>query len=356
MAGHRGQNGAQEMAPAAHPGRSAAHVTVPTAHPGRSTAHETTPTARPRRNALTTGSTEDDPGSYRDALNSSLNKQWKEAMRQDYASLIENSTFTPVTNTNGMKPIGCRWVYKTKRNPNGTIRYKACLLIKGYEQIRAVGFDETYAPVGKLITLRYLLSFAVQNSYQIDHLDVITAFLNPEIYTEVYMQLPQGIEWLESTAMPTSNRDCFLRLNKALYGLRQALRPWHQEIDDFLQSIGFHHSQADISLYIRNAGVLILLYVDDILVFYAEEALENALRVKQRLILQYKMSNLGPAKQFLSLEIDRLADGTITLSRPGYISTILARFNMQDANLAPTPLHPKNRLNINTSDAEEEVD
>jgi len=63
--------------------------------------------------------------------------------------------------------------------------------------------------------------------------------------------------------------------------------------------------------------VLILLYVNDILVFYAEEASEKALEVKQRLMLQYKMSNLRPANQFLGLEIDRLADGTITLSQPG---------------------------------------
>jgi len=289
-------------------------------------------------------------------LDSSLQKQWKEAMRQEYASLIENSTFISVTNTNGMKPIGCRWVHKTKNNPNGTVRYKARLMIKGYEQIRGVNFDETYAPVGMLITLRYLLSFAAQNNYKIDHLDVVTAFLNPEINTEVYMQLPEGIEWLEPIAMLSSNRDHFLRLNKVLYGLQQAPRLWHQEIDGFLQSIRFHRSHADVSLYIRNDGVLILLYVDDILVFYADEASEKALEVKQRLMLQYKMSNLGPAKQFLGLEIDRLADGTITLSQPGYISTILTHFNMQDANPAPAPLHPKNRLDIDASEADEEVD
>jgi Reverse transcriptase (RNA-dependent DNA polymerase) len=191
--------------------------------------------------------------------------------------LIENIRFTPVTDTNGMKPIGCRWVYKTKRNPNGTTRYKARLVIKGYEQIRGVHFDETYVPVSKLITLRYLLSFAAQNNYKIDHLDVVTAFLNPEIDAEVYMQLPEGIDWLESTTTPSGNRDCFLRLNKALYGLRQAPRLWHQEIDGFLQSIGFHRSHADMGLYIRSDGVLILLYVDDILVFYADEASEKAL-------------------------------------------------------------------------------
>jgi len=73
-------------------------------------------------------------------------------------------------------------------------------------------------------------------------------------------------------------------------------------------------------------------------------------------MLQYKMLNLVPAKQLLGLLIDRLADGTITLSQPEYISSILVQFNMQDANPAPTPLHPKNRLDINTSDTEEELD
>ena len=199
------------------PGRGATHKTAPAADASRDTTHKTTPATYPSRGAgrrvLTTDSIED-PGSCRDTLNSSLNKQWKEAMRQEYASLIDNSTFTPVTNTNGMNPIGCRWVYKTKRNPNGTIRYKARLVIKGYEQIRGVDFDETYTSVGKLITLRYLLSFAAQNNYKIDHLDVVTAFLNPEIDAEVYMQLPEGIEWLESTAILSGNRDCFLRLTK----------------------------------------------------------------------------------------------------------------------------------------------
>jgi len=161
---HRGQNGAQEMAPVTHCRQSSTQEMTPTAHTGRSTAHETTPTARASRNTLTTGSAEDDPGSYRDALNSSLNKQWKEAMCQEYASLIENSTYTPITNTNGINPIGCRWEYKTKRNPNSTIRYKACLVIKGYEQIRGVDFDETYVPVGKLITLWYCCCLSTQEN------------------------------------------------------------------------------------------------------------------------------------------------------------------------------------------------
>jgi hypothetical protein len=87
-------------------------------------------------------------------------------------------------------------------------------VIKGYEQIRGIDFDETYAPVSKLITLRYLLSFAVQNNYKNDHLDVVTSFLNPEIDIKVYMQLPEDIEWLESTAMLAVIAIAFYTLTK----------------------------------------------------------------------------------------------------------------------------------------------
>jgi len=71
----------------------------------------------------------------------SLQKQWQEAMRQEYASLNENDTFTPVMESEANSaPIGSKWVYKTKRNPNGTLRYKARLVIKGYEQVEGVNF------------------------------------------------------------------------------------------------------------------------------------------------------------------------------------------------------------------------
>jgi len=75
--------------------------------------------------------TDDDPRSYREAMNGPLQPQWKVAMQQEYVSLLENHTFTPVEHARS-KPIGCKWVYKTKTNPDGTLRYKARLVIKGY--------------------------------------------------------------------------------------------------------------------------------------------------------------------------------------------------------------------------------
>ena len=150
-------------------------------------------------------STDDDPRSYREAMNGPLQRQWKDAMQQEYTSLLENHTFTPVEYARS-KPIGCKWVYKTKTNPDGTLRYKARLVIKGYEQMQGIDFDETYALVSKMTTLRYLISRAAHEDWEIDQLDVVTAFLNPAIDKEAYMQLPEGIKWLivEPLASPSS--------------------------------------------------------------------------------------------------------------------------------------------------------
>jgi len=83
-------------------------------------------------------------------------------MHGEYRSLLEKKTFTPVEQAS-TGPIGCRWLYKTKHKSDGTVRYKARLAIKGYEQVKGLDFNETYAPVSKLTTLRSLLSFAAQN-------------------------------------------------------------------------------------------------------------------------------------------------------------------------------------------------
>jgi len=273
-------------------------------------------------------------------------------MQEEYASLMENNAFTLVKHTES-KPIGCKWVYKTKHYPDGTLRYKARLVVKGYEQVKGIDFDETYAPVGKLTTLRYLLCFMAYNSWNSDHLDVVTAFLNPEIDKVIFTELPEGIDWLSESNTP---RTGFLRLNKTLYGLKQAPRLWHQSIDGFLLSIGFHQASADHNVYICNQGVMLLLYVDDIQLLYAKSAKSRAIDVKESLMRQYKMKNLGPVKQFLGLVINRLPDGSVTLGQQSYINTIHHRYGMENANTVNTPMDYKTRLDNMSNKADAEAD
>jgi len=251
--------------------------------------------------ALASTSINSDPFIYAEAMDSPQHEHWKWAMEEEYTSILLNKTFTTVSSREArqlwVKPIGSKLVYKTKHNPDGTIRNKAHLVIKGYKQ---TDFGETYAPVGKLTTFQYLISLVGKHGWKIDHLDVVTAFLNPEVNdNDIYMTLPEG--WPEGLNAPMN----VVRLKKALYGLKQAPRLWHNDINTLLLSLDFTQSLADPNLYLHSDGILMLLYVDYISMMYPEDATKAAIEVKARLSEQYKITNLGPACQFLGIENDR---------------------------------------------------
>jgi hypothetical protein len=170
-------------------------------------------------------------------------------------SIVRNETFSAVNlqelqNDSGARPIGSKWVFKTKRNPEGSTRYKARLVFKGYQQM---DYGETYAPVGKLTTCRLLISIAARNNWNISHLDVVTAFLNPDVEDDsLLMQLPEA--WPEGLMDEChEGEDSEVRvvgLRKVLYGLKQAPHLWYRHINAFLLSLDFFKSEADPNLYI----------------------------------------------------------------------------------------------------------
>jgi len=212
---------------------------------------------------------------YKAALQSPQARQWKEAMCQEWQALVENHTFdimekgntlhTPmIGNRTVEEPIGCKWIYKKKINPDGSTWYKARLVIKSYEQKEGIDYNETYAPVSKMATFRLILVLATQYGRDVDHMDVVTAFLNPRIDRDnIHMEMPLGIDWLASNGSE-SNRSVLngsalsgsissgsvLILRKALYGLKQGPRLWYEDIDGYLQSIGFRQSAEDPNLYL----------------------------------------------------------------------------------------------------------
>jgi len=191
---------------------------------------------------------ESEPLTYKAALRTPQARQWKEAIRQEWQALVENHTFdivakgntvhTPTTDRTVEEPIGCKWIYKRKINQDGSTRYKARLVIKGYEQKEGIDYDETYALVSKMATFRLILALATQHGWDVHHMDVMTAFLNPTIDQDnLYMEMPLGIDWLMSSRSTsngsasngsTSNESIssgsILILQKALYGLKQAPR------------------------------------------------------------------------------------------------------------------------------------
>jgi len=304
---------------------------------------------------------ENEPATYEVALRSPQAREWEEAIRQEWQVLIENHTFDAVgrnyrsradqdqgkrqTDASG-QPIGFKCVFRRKMNPDGSIQYKVRLVIKGYAQKEGIDYDETYAPVSKLTTVRLLLALSEQHGWNVDHRDVDIAFLNPRIDQDnIHMATPLGIEWLE-LYMPDGS---MLLLRKALYRLEQAPRLWFEDINGYLQSLGFWQSAEDPNLYLQS-GVLLILDVDDLLIAY-DGAKGKGHEIKRLLQAKYKMCDLGAVKRLLGIEIERGEDGSISICQWAYIDTILKRFGQLDAKSAKTPLdHQVDLANTNCED------
>jgi len=164
-----------------------------------------------------------EPKNYEDA---SKHDCWKKAMADELEALSANHTWILVPLPSGKKAIGCRWIYKLKHKSDGTIdRYKARLVAKGYTQLEGLDFLDTFAPVAKLTTLRLLLALAASHNWNLKQLDVNNAFLHGELLEEVYMKPPPGV------VVPNSHIVC--KLQRSLYGLRQAGRQWYAKLSNF---------------------------------------------------------------------------------------------------------------------------
>jgi hypothetical protein len=188
---------------------------------------------------------------------------WKTAMVDEYNALLRNKTWTLVPPASGRNVIDCKWVFKLKYKANGSVdRQKARLVAKGYTQLLGIDYDETFSPVVKPATIRLVISLAVSHGWVLCQLDVHNAFLHVILEEEVYMKQPHG--FVDSNLPPYH-----CKLNKALYGMKQAPHTCYSRLSDKLQSLGFYPSQADISLFHYRKGsvvIFLLVYVDDIIV------------------------------------------------------------------------------------------
>jgi hypothetical protein len=141
-------------------------------------------------------------------------EEWQKAMLEELSSVEQNNTWTLVDLSQGHLAIGLKWVFKIKRDELGVIvKHKARLVAKGYVQKSGIDFDEVFAPVARMESVRVLLVVAAQEGWLVHHMDVKTAFLNGDLVEEVYVQQPPGF-------VAAGHRSKVMHLKKALYGLR----------------------------------------------------------------------------------------------------------------------------------------
>ena len=202
----------------------------------------------------------EEPTCYQEAVTEG---RWYEAMKNELKSIEKNNTWSLTELPLGYKPIGLKWVFKLKKDPNGeVVKHKARLVAKGYVQRQGIDFEEVFAPVARLNTIRVILALAANQSWEVHHLDVKSAFLNGELEEEVYVTQPEGFE------VPNEKHKVY-RLSNALYGLRQAPQAWNIRLDRSLKDLGFRKCTQEQAIYTRREKeecVLVGVYVDDLIV------------------------------------------------------------------------------------------
>jgi transposase InsO family protein len=274
----------------------------------------------------------DNPRSIQEALRREDRDLWIEAINKELRSLFEKNVYLECSLPASKKALTTKFVLHIKRDVYGNIeKYKARLVARGFQQQEGVDFDDIFAPTAQSASFRVLCSIAAQQQLDIQQIDVSTAFLNGELHDEVYVRPPAclGI----STKV--------WKLQRALYGLRQAAKAWNDKLVAVLKTLGFTQSDGDPCLFLKGKHrgiVYLLVHVDDAILVGQPHHVACA---KKDIADSFTITDLGEARQFLSIEIIRTPSG-ILLTQKEYCRELLKKhFGESAENIVaskPTPM------------------
>jgi Reverse transcriptase (RNA-dependent DNA polymerase)/Pol polyprotein, beta-barrel domain/Integrase core domain len=264
-----------------------------------------------------------EPRTYKQALRCADAPKWESAMKEELASLERLGTWQIVPRPKNARPITARWVYKLKLgSDNQPVRYKARLVARGFQQTHGVDYDETFAPVVKLKSLKLVLALAAAQDLEVKQIDFDTAFLNAELSHEVYMELPEGSNYPPGTVC---------KLLKSIYGLKQAGHDWHVALRELLLELGYQQLECDKCVFIKRTKdgrmIILPLYVDDTLAVYHKADETIWLADKTRIAKRYAIKDIGDCEWILNMKVTRDRQArTLTLSQEAYIRRVLETF------------------------------
>jgi hypothetical protein len=266
---------------------------------------------------------------------------WVVAMQEELNNFTRNEVCHLVPRPN-QNVVGTKWVFRNKQDEHGVVtRNKARLVAKGYSQVEGLDFDETYAPVARLESIRILLAYATYHGFKLYQMDVKSAFLNGPIKEEVYVEQPLGFK---DSEYPSH----VYKLSKALNGLKQAPRAWYECLRDFLLSNGFKVSKAYPTLFTKTIDkdlFICQIYVDDII--FGSTNKSSCEEFSRIMIQKFEISMMGELKYFLGFQIKQLQEGTF-ICQTKYIQDILKKFGMKNAKPIKTPMGTNGHLDLDT--------
>ncbi|CAI5472845.1 unnamed protein product [Closterium sp. Yama58-4] len=286
------------------------------------------------------------PRTYAEAMAGPYSSQWQTAMDAEMASWKSTRTYVDEVPPPGANIVSGMRIFRVKRPPGSPPVFKARYVARGFSQREGVDFFQTFSPTPKMTTLRVLLHIAAQRDYELHSLDFSTAFLQGSLHEEIWLRRPPGF----TGSVPPGTQ---WRLQRPVYGLRQAPREWHDTLRTTLAALGFAPSTADPSLFLRTDTSLppfyILVYVDDLVFATADTA--ALAHVKSELQRRHTCTDLGELTSYLGLRITRdRARRTITLTQSHMVQQILQRFRFTYSSPQSTPLPTGHSLSALPSD------
>ena len=267
------------------------------------------------------------PRGYRQALDSEHASYWREAINKELSGLLERQVWTLVLASSmpsGSNLMNCHYVFAVKRLADGSVeKFKARLVADGNTQKYGVDFNRVFATVVKPTTLRLLLVLAAARDYNLHQVDITQAYLQAALDTDLYMRCPPGVHPFDAQGRPL-----VCKLQRSLYGLRQAGREWAAVLSAFLVEWGLSRSTIDTCLYIYTHGASALwvcVYVDDICLADNDDALRE--RFMSALSERFPTEDKGELQWLLGIGVHRdRAARSLELSQELYIADIVTRW------------------------------
>ncbi|RDX64212.1 hypothetical protein CR513_57263, partial [Mucuna pruriens] len=260
------------------------------------------------------GLTKDDPINFCQAMQSYNSQKWIDAMVDELKSMQDNDVWDLVKLLEG--------------DSKGNIeRYKTCIVAKDFIENEGIDYKETFSLVSSKDSFRSIIALVTHFDLKLHQMDIKTMFLNGDINEMIYMVQPENLVSNESKSMVS-------KLNKSIYGLKQASRQWYHKFHQVITSYDFEANVVDDCVYHNFNGskyIFLVLYINDILLASSDTGLLH--ETKRFLTKNFEMKDLGEASFVLGIQILRdCSQGFLMLSQENYISKVLDRFDMKIVN------------------------
>nr|GEU88528.1 retrovirus-related Pol polyprotein from transposon TNT 1-94 [Tanacetum cinerariifolium] len=274
-------------------------------------------------------------------------ESWVVAMKEELNQFVANDVweFVPLP---CQSVIGTKWVFRNKLDENGIVsRNKARLVAQGYNQQEGIDYDETYAPVARLESIRTLLAIACASNFKLNQMDVKSAFLNGFINEKVYVAQPPGF-------IDFQKPNYIYKLKKALYGLKQTPKSWYDRLKAFLIKYEYSMGMVDNTRFTNKSKsnlIIVQIHVDDIIFDSMSQNLcDDFVRIMHD---EFEMSMIGELNFFLGLQIKQMED-RIFFNQSKYIKEMLKKFGLEDSK--PTKIPMSTEIKLTKDDESDSVD